>query len=113
MSARIAVFASGGGSNLEALLAHLRNSDAGVAEVVLVLSDRADARALTRARTQGIDARHLGDPSDGADMLETLRAHRIDLVVLAGYLKLVPTNVTRAFSGRIVNVHPALLPAFG
>ena len=112
MTARIAVFASGRGSNLQALHAYLER--AGGAEVVLVASDRQAAGALTWARDQGITTATLGLGGDEAHaMLQLLAASRIDCVVLAGYLRLVPSDVVRAYRGRIVNVHPALLPAFG
>ncbi|HSB54157.1 MAG TPA: phosphoribosylglycinamide formyltransferase [Gemmatimonadales bacterium] len=108
---KLAVCVSGRGSNLVALLQALRGSEA--ARVVLVLSNRADAPALERAREWGIAAESLASFKDGAEWLERLRSHEVDLIVLAGYLKLVPPDVIRAYRGRIVNIHPALLPAFG
>ena len=114
MSTRIAVLASGRGSNLEALASHVERRAAGMATVVLAASDRADAGALDVARAHGIAAAALDMGPDHARALGALLAtHRIDLVVLAGYLRLVPPDVVRAWRGRIVNVHPALLPAFG
>ncbi len=110
--ARIAVLASGGGSNLQALLDHLAAlGDARAGDVVLVVSNRAEAGALARARAAGIETTVLGDDGTGLDAL--LTAHRIDLVVLAGYLRFVPVAVTRRYAGRMINVHPALLPEFG
>jgi formyltetrahydrofolate-dependent phosphoribosylglycinamide formyltransferase len=111
MTMRVAVAVSGRGSNLEALLRAL--GPAAPARVALVLSDRAEAGALAVAKTYGIDAEVLANPADGADWLERLERHRIDLLVLAGYLKLVPAPVIARYPDRIVNVHPALLPAFG
>ena len=111
MTMRVAVAVSGRGSNLEALLRALGPGTA--ARVALVLSDRAGAAALERAREHGIAAEVLPDPSDGGDWLARLEQHRIDLLVLAGYLKLVPAAVIARYRGRIVNIHPALLPAFG
>ncbi|HYD54565.1 MAG TPA: phosphoribosylglycinamide formyltransferase [Gemmatimonadaceae bacterium] len=116
--ARIAVLASGGGSNLQALLAHLDRLGAGRAgEVVLVASDRSSAGALTRARDRGIAAVVHGHPArperGGEPLAALLDPAAIDLVVLAGYLKLVPADVVARFRGRMLNVHPALLPAFG
>jgi formyltetrahydrofolate-dependent phosphoribosylglycinamide formyltransferase len=111
MTMRVAVAVSGRGSNLEALLRAL--GPGAPARVALVLSDRAGAPALERAREQGVPAEVLPDPSDGGDWLARLERYRIDLVVLAGYLKLVPAAVTARYRDRIVNVHPALLPAFG
>ena len=107
---RLAVAISGRGSNLAALLTAL---PAGApAEVALVLSNRA-ATGLDLARERGIPALVLADPADGRAWLDALAAERIDLVVLAGYLKLVPPAVVERYRGRIVNIHPALLPAFG
>lgn len=111
MTMRVAVAVSGRGSNLEALLRAL--GPGAPARVVLVLSDRPGAGALDRAREHGIHADVLPDPSDAAAWLSRLEQHRIDLVVLAGYLKLVPAAVIERYRDRIVNVHPALLPAFG
>jgi phosphoribosylglycinamide formyltransferase-1 len=107
---RLAVAISGRGSNLAALLTAL---PAGApAEVALVLSNRA-ATGLDLARERGIPALVLADPADGRAWLDPLAAERIDLVVLAGYLKLVPPAVVERYRGCIVNIHPALLPAFG
>jgi formyltetrahydrofolate-dependent phosphoribosylglycinamide formyltransferase len=110
---RIGVLASGGGSNLQALLEHLDAlGDARAADVVLVASNRADAMALDRARARHIPAETIS-PADGAAMTANLDEHRVDLLVLAGYLKLVPAAVVTRYRGRMLNVHPALLPAFG
>ena len=108
---RVAVLASGGGTNLQALLdaCHARSP----ARVVLVLSDQANAGALERARAADVEALHLADPADGAALERALAQRHVDLVVLAGYLKLVPANVVAAFADRMINIHPALLPAFG
>jgi formyltetrahydrofolate-dependent phosphoribosylglycinamide formyltransferase len=108
---RVAVAISGRGSNLEALLRSLRPG--APAEIVLALSDRADAPGLEHARTREIPAVVLGNPADGGVWLEHLAQHRIDLIVLAGYLKLVPATVIAAYHRRIINTHPSLLPAFG
>ena len=108
---RIAVAISGRGSNLEALLQAL-GPDA-PAEVVLVLSDRGRATGLELARRRNIPVQVLADPADSALWLQLLHRYEADLLVLAGYLKLVPAPVIAAFRGRIINVHPALLPAFG
>jgi formyltetrahydrofolate-dependent phosphoribosylglycinamide formyltransferase len=114
MPARVAVLASGGGSNLQAIIDHF-DADAtrGAAVLALVAGDRGGAGALQRAERHGIEALVLDPARRGAGLLPLLRHRRIDLVALAGYLRLVPPDVTRDFRGRIVNVHPALLPAFG
>ncbi len=111
MTMRVAVAVSGRGSNLEALLRSL-GTDA-PAQVVLVLSNRSDAGALERARAYGVPAEVLAKPAEGAEWLDRLDRHRVDLLVLAGYLKLVPAAVITRYRHRIVNIHPALLPAFG
>jgi formyltetrahydrofolate-dependent phosphoribosylglycinamide formyltransferase len=107
----VAVAVSGRGSNLEALLRVL-GPDA-PARVVLVLSSRPDAPALERAAARGIPSVALRDPSEAAEWLAVLERHAVELVVLAGYLKLVPSGVIARFRGRIINIHPALLPSFG
>ena len=111
MTMRIAVAISGRGSNLAALLRAL--GPGAPAEIVLVVSDRAEAAGLAHARERGIVTKVLRDPADGAAWLELLRQHHTDLLVLAGYLKLVPAPVIAAYRGRIINTHPSLLPAFG
>jgi phosphoribosylglycinamide formyltransferase 1 len=108
---RVAVLASGEGSNLQALLDACRPPSA--ARVVLVASDRGDAHALARARGAGVATHGIADPNDGAALTQLLGGHGVELVVLAGYLKLIPRDVVTAFAGRMINVHPALLPAFG
>jgi phosphoribosylglycinamide formyltransferase-1 len=111
MTMRVAVAVSGRGSNLEALLRAL--GPGAPAQVALVLSNRADAGGLAVARAHGVAAEVLPDPADATGWLERLDRHRIDLLVLAGYLQLVPAAVIARYPDRIVNVHPALLPAFG
>lgn len=114
MPSRLAVLASGRGSNLQAIVDHFDNlARERVAKVVLVASNRADSPALIRAATASIDIAHFNAADDGTDLLDLLKEHRIDLVVLAGYLKRIPFKVIREYSGRMINIHPALLPAFG
>ena len=107
---RIAVFASGRGSNLEALFEAL--ADRVDANIVLVASDRSDAQALDRARARGVEATVLPPQDEGA-MLAALDDAGVDWIVLAGYLKRVPDGVVRRYRNRILNIHPALLPAHG
>ena len=108
---RLAVAISGRGSNLAALLAAL---PAGApAEVALVLSNRATAGGLDVARRHNVPTVVLTDPTNASAWLDPLAQYRIDLVVLAGYLKLVPPAVVQRYRGRMINIHPALLPAFG
>jgi len=114
MPTRIAVLASGRGSNLQAIIEHFDNlARERLAKVVLVASNRADSPALIRAATASIDIANFDAADDGGQLLELLRKFRVDLVVLAGYLKRIPPAVIREYAGRILNIHPALLPAFG
>lgn len=114
MRSRIAVLASGSGSNLQALLEHLdeRGEQRG-GDVVLVVSNRRDAGALARARDRDIASATLAANADENALDALLREQDVDLVVLAGYLTLVPPPLVRRFRGAMLNVHPALLPAFG
>jgi phosphoribosylglycinamide formyltransferase 1 len=116
VSIATAVFASGGGTNLQALLD--RCGAGGPVRIALVVSDRADAGALQRGRDAGVPVLHIpvrGRPDEevARDTLDALEQHGIGLVALAGYLRLVPAQVTRSMAHRMVNIHPALLPAFG
>lgn len=118
MTSRIAVLASGGGSNLQAILEYFDQlGERKAGDVVLVASDRQSAGALVRARSRGIAAVELENRArtggGGMPLARALADHSIDLVVLAGYLRLVPVDVVRRYDGRMINVHPALLPAFG
>lgn len=116
MTSRIAVFASGGGSNLQALVDYLAAAgESRAADVALVASDRPEAGALERARSSGIPAvvlRSARQP-DGCEALAALRQHQVDFIALAGYLRLLPPEILAEYPSRVVNVHPALLPAFG
>lgn len=110
MSYRVAVAVSGRGSNLTALADDLSTDD--VARVVLAISDR-QAPALAHAAARGIAAHRLDDHRDAAEWIRALDQTGADLLVLAGYLKLVPTELVSAWMGRIINIHPALLPLHG
>lgn len=114
----LAVFASGGGSNLQSIINEI---EAGTldARIVFVLSNNSGAKALERARSRNIPAVHFSavtfpDPGEyERQMLSLLQEHGADVIVLAGYMKLIPARIVKAFSGRILNIHPALLPKFG
>jgi phosphoribosylglycinamide formyltransferase-1 len=113
---RIAVLASGGGSNLQAILDHAaRLGDDRAFDVVLVASDRPEAGALERARHAGVPTEAIRTPKnpDAPPLMDVLTAHEAGLVVLAGYLRLIPAEVTGRFHGAMVNVHPGPLPRFG
>src|SRR5438105_297379 len=107
---RISVLASGGGTNLQAILDHFeRLGDRRSGDVVVVASDRPGAGALARARARGIAAEVV---AASADVDRVLDAHDIELVGLAGYLRRVPDPVVHRYAGHLVKVHPALRPAF-
>ena len=110
------MLASGGGSNLQALIDYLAAlGDRRAADIVLVASNRREAGALVRARAAGIPVATIASPRDdnGEALLPLLQHHAIDMVVLGGYLQLIPPDVAQAFARRMVNVHPAPLPQFG
>ena len=115
---RVGVLVSGTGSNLQALIDACR-AGAIPAEVVLVISNVPKAFALERARAGGIPAvvvDHRAHPTRAAfeaALREALDAHRVQLICLAGFLRILSAEFVAAFVGRIMNIHPALLPAFG
>ena len=114
MSARIAVLASGDGSNLQALLDYFASlGDLAPGQVVLVASDNGEAFALARARRLAIESVVLDRAGRTTGLLPLLSDRAITHVVLAGYMRMVPAGAATAFQGRMLNVHPALLPAFG
>lgn len=112
MELRVAVAASGRGSNLTALLTELDKGES-AARVVLVLSDRPEAGALRVAQSRGIPAHVFQADGDPTEWDQVLRSAAIDLIVLAGYLKRVPADLVANWRGRIINIHPALLPKYG
>jgi phosphoribosylglycinamide formyltransferase 1 len=113
---RVAVLASGAGTNLQAILDRLHGR--GAVEVVAVASDKPGARALSRAAEAGVDARafeaadHPDRESRDLAIAEWLESAEVELVVLAGYMQLLSGAFIERFRGRIINVHPALLPSF-
>lgn len=116
MRSRIAVLASGGGSNLQAIIEHLeRLGERRSGDIAFVGSNRPNAGALERAARRNIPSGVLATDSrpSGLSLEKVLEEHNIDLIVLTGYLRKVPPTVVARFAGRIINVHPALLPAFG
>lgn len=113
MKKRIAIFASGSGSNAQKIMEHFKYSDS--AEVALVLSNNPEAFVLQRADNFEIPT-HVFDKHDfyqTDEVVNLLNRLDIDLVVLAGFLWLVPENLLKAFPNKIINIHPALLPKFG
>ncbi|MBD3315811.1 MAG: phosphoribosylglycinamide formyltransferase [Chitinivibrionales bacterium] len=115
---KCAVFASGGGTNFQSLLDKKISGDLHVS-FVLVVSNNSRAGALERARKHGIPTLHISPShfeleADYTKRLATaLREHEVDLIILAGYMKMIPAAIVREYRNRIINIHPALLPAFG
>lgn len=111
----IAVFASGNGSNAENIITHFSTSNNTV--VKLVITNKADAYVLERAKAKGVPAIVLPKEEltseSPALLLETLQQQGIDYIILAGYLLKIPAALTESYKGKIINIHPALLPKFG
>lgn len=116
--ANIAVLVSGGGTNLQALIDAQRSGILKSGRIVLTISNRSDAYALTRARDAGIDTRVVTKKDCGSAeeferrIAETLESYGIDLIVLAGFMSILSADFTRRFERRIINVHPSLIPSF-
>ena len=112
---RLAILASGSGSNAQAIVEHFTHgSGCEVGEVVWVATNRKEAGVRTRARARGIEESHLTKSDiEGGKLLSELQARGIDWVALAGFLLKIPSDVCAAFEGRMVNIHPALLPKYG
>lgn len=113
MKKNIAIFASGEGTNAQRIIDYFRNSE--TIRVALVLSNKADANVLNRAAKEGIPTYIINRAAfyERNDVVEFLKASKTDLIVLAGFLWMIPDSLIRAFPGKIVNIHPALLPKFG
>ncbi len=115
---RVAILVSGGGTNLQAIIDAKNAGKIPSAELALVLASNEKAYALTRAANAGIPSEVLRKAKGedvtlyGERLLAVLRKHEIDLVVLAGFLTILPENVIRAYDHRILNVHPSLIPSF-
>ena len=115
----IAVLASGNGSNLSALINGVNTGKIANANITVVISNKKNAKALTIAQDAGIPAffavRDLFNSDEEYDLflLNKLNEYSIDLVLLAGYLKIITPIFLKAFENRILNIHPSLLPAFG
>ena len=110
---RVGVLASGRGSNLQALIDAAQNANF-PAEVVLVLSDKKNAYALKRASMAGIRTRHLAPKEESfyRKMGDEIENYGIDLVCCAGFMRILPPDFVSRFAGRIINIHPSLLPSF-
>lgn len=116
--ARIAVLVSGGGTNLQALLDAQASGALRSGEIVLVISDRAGAYALERAKQAGVKGLEISKKACGgqaafeARLTEALEAEKIDLIILAGFLSILSAELTRRYDHRILNIHPSLIPSF-
>ena len=115
---KIAVMVSGGGTNLQAIIDAVKDHKLNDVSIELVISNKEDAYALTRAKDNGIPSVCIR-PKDyeskdayGEYLASVLREHDIELVVLAGFLVVLPENFIKAFEGRIINIHPSLIPSF-
>lgn len=114
---RVAILISGRGSNMESLIAAAREPDF-PAEIALVLSNRPDAPGLASAKAQGVATAavdhkiYAGREAFEASMQKMLDAHRIDFICLAGFMRLLTAGFVNHWEGRMINIHPALLPAF-
>lgn len=115
---KLAVLVSGGGTNLQALIDSIDDGRVRNAEISLVVSNKKDAYALTRAKEHGIKSLCIS-PKDyesrkafEAALLEVLKKEQVDLVVLAGYLVILPEGLIQVYRNRVINIHPSLIPSF-
>ena len=115
---RIAVMVSGGGTNLQAIIDGIKDKTITNTEIAAVISNNADAYALTRAKDNGIEAICVSPKSyETRDefnkaLLEKVNSLNVDLVVLAGFLVKIPEEMVHQYSHRIINIHPSLIPSF-
>lgn len=118
MKAKIAVFVSGGGTNLQALIDAQKNGIITSGEIALVISSNAKAYALTRAADNGIPSMVVSRKECGSQeayetkLTEVLKEYDIDLIVLAGFMSILSGSFTDQYPNRIINVHPSLIPSF-
>jgi phosphoribosylglycinamide formyltransferase-1 len=114
---RLAVFASGSGSNFQAIVDSIKSGDL-QAKTALLVCDKLEAKVIERAKKEGIPTFSFSPKSYETKkhyeeaVLQQLKNHRIDWIILAGYMRIVGTTLLQAYEGRIVNIHPSLLPAF-
>ncbi len=115
---KIGVLVSGGGTNLQAILDAMERGSIRDASIEVVVSNKTNAYALERAKKHGIPTRCIS-PKDydsrqafSEALSEALSAFQVDLIVLAGYLVILPEGIIRSYAGRIINIHPSLIPSF-
>ena len=109
---KTAVLVSGGGTNLQALIDASARGEMPHVSLELTVSNRAGAYALERAKTAGLRAEHLGGAAFEDELEALLREEGIGLIVLAGFLRILSEGFTRRWAGRIINIHPSLIPSF-
>ncbi|WP_321420135.1 phosphoribosylglycinamide formyltransferase [uncultured Methanomethylovorans sp.] len=118
MTTNIGVLVSGSGSNLQSIIDHVESGYLKDVKLSVVISDKRDAYALERAKIHGIDAVFIDPRSHVSKMdfekkiIETLQLYTVDLVLLAGYMRILGSEVIQTYKDRIMNIHPALLPSF-
>ncbi len=112
LKARIAVLASGGGTNLQALIDAQRTGRLKSGELVLVVSNRKGAFALRRAEEAGIPAVYIGKEGFEERLASLLEEYGVDLIILAGFLRILSPEFAAGWPKRIINVHPSLIPSF-
>jgi phosphoribosylglycinamide formyltransferase-1 len=116
---KVGVLVSGRGSNMLAIIEAIEKGEID-AEVAVVISDNPEAKALTKARKHGIEAVYIDpgrfrtklEPESEAEFVRVLREHKVDLLCLAGFMRIIHKPLLEAFPNRILNIHPALLPSF-
>ena len=107
-SKNIAVLISGGGTNLQAIIDNTENNYIN-GKIKIVISNREDAYGLVRAEKAGIPGFFI---KDDEELISKLKKYKIDLIILAGYLKILPEKITKIYDNKIINIHPSLIPAF-
>ena len=110
--ARVAVLISGGGTNLQAIIDRLAEGELPHVELALVASSRKNAGGLDRAERAGIKHVYIGKENFEQDLIKLLDEHEIDIIVLAGFLKILSSDFVSRYPDRIINVHPSLIPSF-
>ena len=110
--ARVAVLISGGGTNLQAIIDRLAEGELPHVELALVVSSRKNAGGLDKAERAGIKHIYIGKENFEQDLIKLLDEHEIDIIVLAGFLKILSSDFVSRYPDRIINVHPSLIPSF-
>lgn len=110
--AKVAVLISGGGTNLQAIIDRLAAGELPHVELALVVSSRKNAGGLDRAERAGIKHIYIGKENFEQDLIKLLEEHEIDIIVLAGFLKILSSDFVSRYPDRIINVHPSLIPSF-